>query len=431
MTNVGIDVALERRTIRAIAWRMIAILLLGYLIAYVDRINVGFAALPMRKEFGLSNTVFGFGAGLFYAGYFLFDVPSNLLLEKVGARRWMARIMIVWGVTSASMILVRGTNSFYLLRFLLGLAEAGFFPGVIFLIVLWFPMAYRTRLMALFSAGIPLSSMIGAPLSSALLGLDGVLGLPGWQWMFLAEGIPAVLVGLLLYRWLPDAPSQAYWLDDAQKDWLKHTLAAEPNRPAPARIGETLRSFYDPKVVALSLALFCNIAASVGLAVFLPQIVASMGMHGMAVGLLTAIPATAGLAGLYILGAGAARFGDRTMLLISLGLSFAGLIVAARFGAGGASATGLAALAVAGFGIFGMKGPFWGMTPTILSATAAAGGIAWINSIGNLGGWAGPSMIGWMSDLLGGYEGGMYGLATAQVVAALLVWWLLPRRSGF
>ena len=429
MKNPDADEALERRTIRAIAWRLIAILLLGYLIAYVDRINVGFAALPMRKEFGLSNTVFGFGAGLFYAGYFLFDVPSNLMLEKIGARRWMARIMILWGVMSAGMILVRGTGSFYLLRFLLGLAEAGFFPGVIFLIVLWFPMAYRTRLMALFSAGIPLSSMIGAPLSSALLKLDGALGLPGWQWMFLAEGIPAVLVGVALYRWLPDGPGEARWLDDAQKAWLKRTLTAEPNRPAPARIGETLRSFYDPKVVALSLALFCNIAASVGLAVFLPQIVASMGVRGMAVGFLTAVPATAGLAGLYVLGAAAARFGDRAMLLLSLGLSFAGLIVAAKFGAGGASAIGLASLAVAGFGIFGLKGPFWGMAPTILPAAAAAGGIAWINSIGNLGGWAGPSMIGWMSDLLGGYEGGMYGLAAAQIIAAALVWWLLPSRD--
>jgi len=181
--------------------------------------------------------------------------------------------------------------------------------------------------------------------------------------------------------------------------------------------------------MALSLALFCNIAASVGLAVFLPQIVASMGARGMAVGFLTAVPATAGLVGLYVLGAAAMRFGDRAMLLASLGLSFAGLIVAAKFGAGGASAIGLAALALAGFGIFGMKGPFWAMTPTVLSATAAAGGIAWINSIGNLGGWAGPSMIGWMSDLLGGYEGGMYGLAMAQIVAAALVWWLLPSRD--
>jgi ACS family tartrate transporter-like MFS transporter len=422
---------LERQTVRAIAWRVVPLLLLGYLIAYIDRINVGFAAAALKTDFGISNGVLGFGAGLFYAGYFLFDVPSNLMLERIGARRWMARIMIGWGVLAAAMVLVRGMWSFYALRFLLGIGEAGFFPGVIFLIVLWFPARHQTRLMALFSAGIPLSSVIGGPLSSALLGLNGVLGVPGWQWLFLAEGIPAVLVGLALYLWLPDAPSQASWLTAAQKAWLAQTLAADPHRPKPARLGQTLRAFLDPDVAALAWGLFVNIAASVGLAIFLPQIVAGMGARGMMVGVLSAVPATAGLLGLYALGAGAARFGNRAMLACSLGVSAAGLALAAWFG-GGASALGLAALSLAGFGIFGLKGPFWALTPTVFAGAAAAGGIAWINSIGNLGGWVGPTLVGWMSEHWGGFAGGLYGLAAAQFLGLLLVRKApaTPRRPG-
>lgn len=421
---------LERRTVRAVTWRLIPLLLIGYVIAYVDRINIGFAAGALKSHFGIPNTALGFGGGLFYAGYFLFDVPSNLMLERIGARRWMARIMIGWGILSAGMVLVRGTWSFYLLRLLLGLGEAGFFPGVIFLIVLWFPKAHRTRLMALFSAGIPLSSVIGAPLSSALLGLDGMWGVPGWQWLFLSEGFPAVLVGIALYVWLPDRPAEARWLDSRQKAWLTRTLAAEPDRPEPSRLSQTLRAAYNPGSIALSLALFCNIAASVGLAVFLPQIVARLGVDRMTIGWLTAMPAAAGLIGLYVLGWAAGRFGDRAMLQMSLALSLAGLLVAAKFGQGGASVLGLGALCVAGFGIFGLKGPFWAMTPIVLAADAAAGGIAWINSIGNLGGWVGPSMIGWMSDHWGGFAGSLYALAGAQALAMLLILFLLPRQRA-
>jgi len=421
---------LERSTIRAIAWRIMPLLLLGYLIAYIDRINIGFAAIPLRRDLGFSNTIFGFGAGLFFVGYFLFDVPSNLMLERVGARRWMSRIMICWGILSACMVFVRGQTGFYFLRFFLGIGEAGFFPGVIFLIVTWFPRAYRTKLMALFAAGIPLSSVIGAPLSTLLLKLNGSMGFPDWQWMFMLEALPAVVVGMALYIWLPDRPEEAAWLDAEQKTWLADAMASEEVARAPSRIADTIKSFYDPRVLALSLTLFVNTAASIGLAVFLPQIMAHMGARGMAVGWLTTLPPLAGLLGLYVLGINAKRFGDRAMLLSSLFISVAGLACAAKFGAGGASPIGLAALAIAGFGIFGLKGPFWALCPTVLAAGTAAGGIAWINSLGNLGGWAGPSMIGWLSDHMGGYESGMYGLAAGQIVAALLVWRLLPGRAA-
>ena len=420
---------LETATLRTITWRLMPLLLLGYLTAYVDRINIGFAATALRHDLHLSNTAFGFGAGLFFVGYFFFDVPSNLMLERVGARRWMARIMIVWGLTSAAMVLATGPLSFYALRFLVGVGEAGFFPGVIFLIVLWYPKAYRTRLMALFSAGIPLSSVIGAPLSSALLGLDGVWGLPGWQWMFLAEGLPAVLVGILLYRLLPDSPRDAAWLSPEQKDWLQTTLGREPDRPKPWRLSDTLSSFYQPKVLALSLALFINIAASVGLAVFLPQIIMSGDAGRMETGWLTAIPAAFGLVGLYVLGKLSDRHGDRPILMLSLLLSFAGLLLASLFGGGGATALGLATLSLGAFGIFGLKGPFWALTPVVLAGPAAAGGIAWINSIGNLGGFVGPTLIGWASDHFHGYQAAMLLLAALHAVAmALLLAWP-PKRT--
>jgi ACS family tartrate transporter-like MFS transporter len=420
---------LEKSTIRAVTWRLIPLLVLGYLIAYVDRINVGFAATALRHDLGLSNSAFGFGAGLFFFGYFLFEVPSNLILERVGARLWMARIMIGWGILSSAMVLVGGEYSFYLLRFLIGIGEAGFFPGVLFLIVLWYPKSYRTRLMALFTAGIPLSSVIGAPLSSLLLGLDGWLGLPGWWWMFLLEGGPAILVGLALFLLLPNRPRDAAWLSAAQKDWLDAMLAAEDHRPQPWRLRETLSSFYQPRVLALALSLFANIAASIGLAIFLPQIIASTGTSRMLTGWLTTVPALFGLVGLYVISRLAGRYGDRPMLIVSVLLSFAGLLIAAFFGEGGASVIGLAALSLAAMGIHGLKGPFWSLAPVALSGPAAAGGIAWINSIGNLGGWFGPTIIGWASDQFHGYHASMYALAILQLLAAMLLLLWAPRNQ--
>ena len=417
---------MQKRTIRTLTLRIIPILLVGYLIAYVDRINIGFAATALKHDLGLSNTVFGFGAGLFFVGYFFFEVPSNLLLEKIGPRVWLARIMISWGILSAGMVFVRGEYSFYALRFLIGIAEAGFFPGVLFIIATWFPQNYQTRLMGLFSAGIPLSSVIGAPLSGALLGLNGVMGLPGWWWMFVLEGVPAVLLGVALYLLLPDRPRNARWLSAEQKDWLEDALAASPWRHQPSRLRDTLKSFYDPRVLALALCMFCNIAASIGLAVFLPQIVASMGVSRMATGWITAIPAAFGVLGLYGLGWLSDRTGNRRlMLLVSIGISFVGLLLAARFGAGGASAIGIVALSFGALGIFGLKAPFWALVPTVVAGPAMAGGIAWINSIGNLGGAFGPGIIGWLSDVFGGYEAGIYALAAAQLVAGLLVGLLL------
>jgi MFS transporter, ACS family, tartrate transporter len=422
--------ALERSTIRTVIWRLLPLLLLAYLAAYIDRINIGFAGAALKHDLGFSNTVFGFGGGLFFIGYFFFEVPSNLLLAKFGARRWIARIMVSWGLLSAAMIFVQGPYSFYLLRFLLGFAEAGFFPGVIYYLVCWFPGSYRARMMALFTAGIPLSTVIGAPISSQLLKMSGIAGLPGWQWMFLLEGLPAVAIGMLVFFALPDRPRDAKFLTPEQKQWLETTLASEPQRYVAAQFTSTLRSFYDARVVALCLIYFANIATNISLAFFLPQIIASTGTTLTQTGWLTAIPSAVGVLGLVVIGWLSDRFANhRALLLASLVITAVGLFAAAQFGAGGASVIGIAALAFASIGIHGLKAPFWSLAPLTLAGPAAAGGIAWINSVGNLGGSFGPTILGWLTDTFGTYRAGMYALAGVQVAVALLALFILRPRA--
>ena len=422
---------LERTTIRILIWRLLPLLLLAYLAAYVDRINIGFAGAALKQDFGFSNTVFGFGAGLFFVSYFLFEVPSNLLLARFGARRWIARIMVTWGLLSAGMVFVQGPYSFYLLRFLLGFAEAGFFPGVIYYLVCWFPASYRARMMALFTAGIPLSTVIGAPLSSQLLKMSGIAGLPGWKWMFLLEGLPAVAIGILVFYLLPDRPRDAKFLSPEQKQWLETTLAAEPGHYVAPHFLSTLKSFYDLRVIALCLIYFANISANLSLAFFLPQIIASMGTTLTQTGWLTAIPSAVGVLGLVAIGWLSDRFANhRALLLASLLITAVGLFAAAQFGAGGASAIGIVALAFASIGIHGLKAPFWSLAPIALAGPAAAGGIAWINSVGNLGGFFGPSILGWLTDTFGTYRAGIYALAGVQLAVALLAALILRPEAG-
>jgi ACS family tartrate transporter-like MFS transporter len=329
------------------------------------------------------------------------------------------------------MIFVRGPYSFYLLRFLLGFAEAGFFPGVIYYLVCWFPGAYRARMMALFTAGIPLSTVIGAPISSQLLKMSGIAGLPGWQWMFLLEGLPAVAIGILVFFTLPDRPRDAKFLTPEQKQWLESTLAAEPERHVAAHFTSTLKSFCDLRVIALCLIYFANISANLSLAFFLPQIIASMGTSLTQTGLLTAIPSAVGMLGLLAIGWLSDHFANhRALLLASLLITAAGLFAAAQFGAGGASAIGIVAIAFASIGIHGLKAPFWSLAPLTLAGPAAAGGIAWINSVGNLGGFVGPSILGWLTDTFGTYRAGIYFLAGVQLAVALLAMFILQPQTG-
>src|SRR3569833_88010 len=360
----GADQALGRSTIRTVIWHLMPLLLLAYLANYLDRINIGFAGVALRHDLNLTATMFATGAGLFFVGYFLFEVPSNLVLERIGGRRWIARIMVSWGILSAAMIFVRGPASFYGLRFLLGVAEAGFFPGILFYLVCWFPAAYRARMMGLFTLGIPLSTVIGAPLSGILLGMSGVMGLPGWQWMFLLEGLPAVILGVVIYFHLPDRPADARWLTPAQKQWLQAALAADPSQPKRAHLFETFHAFYDPRVLAMCFICLCNISANLSLAVFLPTIVATMGFSQFTTGMIIAIPSAVGVVGLLVFGWLSDHFGNHRVLLVcTLLIMAAGLGVAAGFGAAGASLTGIVALCFAGLGIPGMNAPFWAQAP--------------------------------------------------------------------
>jgi ACS family tartrate transporter-like MFS transporter len=286
-------------------------------------------------------------------------------------------------------------------------------------------------MMALFTAGIPLSTVIGAPLSSQLLKMSGIAGLPGWQWMFLLEGLPAVAIGILVFFTLPDRPRDAKFLSLQQKQWLESTLAAEPERHVAAHFMSTLKAFYDLRVVALCLIYFANISANLSLAFFLPQIIASMGTSLTQTGLLTAIPSAVGVLGLVAIGWLSDHFANhRALLLASLLITAAGLFAAAQFGAGGASAIGIVAIAFASIGIHGLKAPFWSLAPITLAGPAAAGGIAWINSVGNLGGFFGPSILGWLTDTFGTYRAGIYFLATVQLAVALLAMFILRPQTG-
>jgi len=292
----------EKIVMRKIFWRLIPLLMILYIISYIDRINVGFAALTMNDDIGLSSYAYGLGAGIFFIGYCLFEIPSNLCLMRFGARRWIARILITWGLLSCAMAFVQGPTSFLILRFLLGVAEAGFFPGVILYLTFWFPANYRARIIATFSLAIPLSIAVGAPLSTALLQLDGALGLKGWQWLFLIEGLPAVIGTFFVLRLLTDRPEQAGWLSPSEKAWLSQKLAADNDGSKGHEVSALRQAFTNPAVLTLAFVYFCAISANLGLSFFLPQILKGQGYSTLQVGLITAVPYVAGCVGMIVIG---------------------------------------------------------------------------------------------------------------------------------
>src|SRR5258708_35136333 len=408
---------LETSTIRAISWRLIPFLVLAYFLAYLDRVNLGFAALTMNAELKFSPTIVAGGAGIFFIGYFIFEVPSNLALEKFGASRWIARIMVTWGIISALMALVSGVWSFYALRFLLGVAEAGFFPGIILDLTYWYPAKYRARFLAAFAIAVPVSTVIGAPISGLLLGLDGAMGLKGWQWLFVIEGVPCVVLGVVSWFYLTDRPAKADWLTAEQKGWLSSKLAGEiaaKQAAAHLTLGQALAS---PKVITLSLIYFGFVGALYGMQFWLPQIVKAFGFSNAQAGFVTAVP--------YLFGAVAmvfwARLSDASrerVWHVALPL----LLTAVALGISGYSDNPtimMIALIAAAIGTFCTFAVFWTLPTAWLSGTAAAGGIALINSIGNLAGFGGPYLIGWVKD------------ATGSTATRLLVLAVLPPFAAF
>ncbi|MGY2904287.1 MFS transporter [Bradyrhizobium sp. URHC0002] len=410
---------IETSTIRTISWRLIPFLVLAYFFSYLDRVNLGFAALTMNADLKFTPLIFAWGAGIFFIGYFIFEVPSNLALEKFGASRWIARIMVTWGIISALMATVSGEMSFYVLRFLLGVAEAGFFPGIILYLTYWYPAEYRARFLAAFAIAVPVSTVIGAPISGLLLGLDGMMGLRGWQWLFILEGIPSVLLGIVTWFYLTDRPEKADWLTKEQKAWLAAKLQAEVATKQAAQhltLGQALSS---PKVITLSLIYFGFVGALYGMQFWLPQIVKAFGLTNAQTGFVTAIPYLFGTIAMILW----ARHSDATRERVAhvggpLLLAAAALAVSSYITD---PAITMAVLTVAAIGIFCTFAVFWTLPTAWLSGTAAAGGIALINSIGNLAGFGGPYLIGWVKDTTGSTSNGLLVLSLLPLLAGLLV----------
>lgn len=409
---------LEKRALKRISGRIVPFIMILYFVAYIDRVNIGFAALTMNKDLGFSSSVFGFGAGIFFVGYFIFEVPSNLVLEKVGARLWIARVMITWGLISGAMAFVQGETSFYVLRFLLGAAEAGFFPGIILYLSYWFPARHRAGVTAFFMAAAPISTALGSPVSAALLQMHGVWGFAGWQWLFIIEAIPALLLGIVVLIYMTDRPEKAKWLPDDERAWLVDEMNTERASKA-AHAGHSIwRGLADRRVLALAMIYFGTSAGLYTLGIWAPQIIQQLGVSSMTVGLLNMIPPAVSVIAMVLW----ARHSDRSLertwhvvgpcLLAAGGLAFAG-------NAAGVVMVVLA-LTIVNIGISSAKPPLWSMPTLLLSGSAAAAGIATINSIGNLGGFAGPFMIGWIKDLTGSFAGGLYFVAGLLVLSAVL-----------
>jgi ACS family tartrate transporter-like MFS transporter len=413
------DLALERATMRRVAWRLLPMLMACYFIAYLDRVNVGFAGLTMNKDLGFSAAVFGFGGGIFFFGYFLFEVPSNVILERVGARTWIARILVTWGIISGCTALVVGEYSFIAMRFLLGLAEAGFFPGIILYLTWWFPSFYRSRITAIFMAAIPISNILGALISGPLLNLNGFLGVTGWQWLFIIEATPAVVLGVLFYFTMTDRPEHADWLASDQREWLIGRLAAERAQREAIRhfsLGEALRN---PRVLVLCLVYFGGTFSGYGTVLFLPQIVRQLASSYDLIGLLSAIPPAFGAIAMVLWGRHSDRTGERvghTALGYTIGA--AGLIACALMTDPVLTMT---MLIIASIGSSSTGPCFWSLPTAMLSGTAAAGGIALINAVGNLGGFFGPYVFGLVKDWTGHFTWGLIAIAMGPIMSAIVV----------
>jgi MFS transporter, ACS family, tartrate transporter len=411
---------LEKQTMDKVTWRLVPFLMLCYFIAYLDRVNVGFAGATMSRDLALSAGAFGGAAGIFFIAYFFFEVPSNLALDRFGARRWIARIMFTWGIISGAQAFVTGEISFNIVRLLLGIAEAGFFPGIIFYLTLWFPAAYRARIVGLFMFAIPISTVIGAPISGLVLNLEGVAGLHGWQWMFIIEAVPALAMTFIVWFYLTDRPLEAHWLHQEESAWLQDRLDAERrNRESIVHL-TWLRSLRDPRVIALGFVYMGMNIPQYGLSFFLPQIVKAFGgLSNFEIGVVTALPYVVGAVGMILWG----RHSDRTRerkwhVVVPLAVIVLGLALAAVTPS---PTVKMLWLCIAGFGFFAVLPVFWTLPTALLSGTAAAAGIAAVNSIGNLGGYFGPQIFGLLRDATRTDLAGLMFLAGCAVVGIVIV----------
>ncbi len=405
--------------VAALRRRLIPFLFLLYVVAYLDRVNIGFAALDMNRDLGFSATVYGLGSGIFFISYTLLEVPSNLILARVGARAWIGRIMLTWGLVSIAMAFVRDATTFYLLRFLLGAAEAGFFPGIIYYLTQWFPARERAHAIALFMTGTAIAGVIGGPISSGLLLFDGVLGLRGWQWLFVVEGIPAILLAPIVWRRLDTRPAEARWLSEAERGWLVATLEAEA-RETPGVRHDLRGALTSPRLWWLAAVYFCLVLAFYGVSFWLPQIVQSLGdLPSSVVALISSLPYVVAAIGMVFVGRHSDRTGERRRhVAIPALIGAAGFVAAATVPT--SVVLSLLALSVAAFGIWGALGPFWALPTAFLRGTAAAGGVALVNAVGNIGGFVGPTLVGYARDTTGSFAAGLWLLAGGLTVGAWL-----------
>jgi len=422
--NSSEDLALI--TLRKVTLRLLPFLFLLYVVAWLDRVNVGFAALQMNSDLGLSAAAFGFGSGIFFAGYCLFEVPSNIILERVGARRWIGRIMVSWGLISIAMMFVRQATSFWILRFLLGVAEAGFFPGVIYYLSLWYPSAQRARAIAAFMVAVPVTGVLGGPLSGALLGLSGLWGLRGWQWLFLLEGLPAVILGVVALIYLTDDPKNAKWLTSAERDWLIRAMAVDRAASKPAHAIGALRALANGTIWQLGITFFLAAIGFYGYTFWSPILIKSLlGIGDLGVGLVSAAISVVTIAGMLLNSIHSDRTDERS-LHVAIPLLIMGI---GLFGCALLPETGFAVLLMAliPLGHCGSYGPFWSIPMRFLRGPAAASGVALVATIASVGGFVGPTLIGALKDRTGTHVLAFMLLGVFGIAAALLS--LCLRRS--
>ena len=414
---------LAQQVYRKLNRRLLPFLVSLYIIAYIDRVNIGFAKLTMSVQLGFSDSVYGLGAGIFFIGYFLFEIPSNLILQRVGAKIWIARIMIIWGLLSGAMVFVNTPLQFYLLRFLLGVGEAGFFPGIILYLTYWYPAPCRARATATFMTAIALASVIGGPLSGFIMThLDGVAALRGWQWLFLVEALPAVILGVVVALWLENSPAEAHWLIAEERRWLVAQLHAEAeHKEQSGHVTGFGKAICDPKVWLLCLVYFSIVMGLYGISFWLPQIVKESGQQNLwHTGLLSAIPYLLAAIGMMLIGHSSDQRNERGWhVALSALAGSVGLILSATYN--DTLPLALLGLSLATLGILSALPVFWSLPTAFLSGTAAAGGLALINAFGNLAGYLSPVLVAWIKAETGSFTSALYMLAAWLIVAAVIV----------
>lgn len=418
-------------TLIKVSVRLLPVLFLSYICAYLDRINVGFAAKHLKEELGFSDSVYGLGAGIFFIGYALFEIPSNVLLEKVGARRWIARIMVSWGILSAAMVFVNSSTTFYVLRFMLGVAEAGFFPGIILYLTYWFPATERGKCISRFMTAIPLSGLIGAPISGALLDMNGTLNIAGWKWMFLLEALPSILMGFYVFLFLPDGPETCRWLNESEKNLLKNFGQERDDSHQTSGWSSFFTVIISPQVWHICMIYFFQVTGLYGIGLWLPEILRSSSgtMSEKQLGILSALPFLAGTISMVYWGWNSDRLQERKWHLVAANLlGGIGFVIAGLHP--NYLAFSLGGMILASMGVHATFGPFWALKTTLLAPGLAAVGIALINSTGNLGGFTGPSLTGYLKERTGSLSWGLGLYGSTSLIAAFLTMYLPIKKIG-